>query len=80
MEAQARGPDCCARLCVAAVGSSGYGRHGTGHSAAYQGSAMRAGHGHSHDSWSGGRAQQWRLGRGGDNGMKMNGFPPPPFL
>ena len=37
VEAQTRGPDCCARLCVPAVGSSGYGRQGTGHSAASQG-------------------------------------------
>ena len=37
VEDQARGPDCYARLCVAAVGSSGYGRQGTRHSAASQG-------------------------------------------
>ena len=49
---------------------------------------VRAGPGHSRDRWSGGRAWQWRLGGGGgggggggvDNGMKMNGFPPSPFL
>ena len=69
---------------MATVGSSDYGRQGTEHSTASQGSAMRAGHGHGRGSWSGGRARQWRLegrggGGGGGNGMKMNGSPPPPF-
>ena len=68
VEAQARGSDCCARLCVATVGSSDYGRQGTEHSTASQGSAMRAGHGHGRGSWSGGRARQWRLEGGGGGG------------
>ena len=39
MEAQACGSDCCAWLCVGAVGSRGNGRLGTGHSAAFEGSS-----------------------------------------
>ena len=66
MEAQACGYDSCDRLCVVAVGSSGNGRHGTGHSAASQGSGEGR-------AWALAWQLEWRQGmtieaRGGGGG------------
>ena len=65
-----------------AEGSSGYGRQGTGHTAAFQDSAMRVGHGTRAAAGveAGHGNGGSRLGRvGGNNEMKMNGSPPSPF-
>ena len=79
VEAQARGPDCCARLCVATVGSSGYGRQGTGTCAA---TGVEAGHdngGSGQGTW----ARALLTAKGGLGGKEINEYechPPPPPL